>query len=123
MSTEAESEDKEETTENEPSDPEPTREMSKLAKDAYPKIVDTSHGRRVLLSNSPGGHTCLLCREGGQCLGQQDMQAHLEKKHGRFFKERWKEFSSLQCRICEKKLEGKDVEAHTTSVRSKGQIQ
>ena len=37
---EAELEDKEETTENEPSDPEPVREVSKLAKDAYPNIVD-----------------------------------------------------------------------------------
>ena len=97
--SEAELEDKEEATEEESSDPEPAWEVSKLAKDAYPKIVDTSHGRKVLLPHSLGGHTCLLCREGGQCLGQQEMQEHLEKKHGRFFKKNWKEFSSFQCRI------------------------
>ena len=65
-------------------------------KETYPKIIDTPHGRRVRGPHNPGGHTCLLCREGGLYLGMQEIQEHLEKKHGRLFKERWRQFSSLQ---------------------------
>ena len=45
-----------------------------------------------------------------------------KKKHGRFFKERWKEFSSLQCRICKEKLEGREVEALSEIHRARREV-
>ena len=71
-----------------------------LSAHGVPSLLDGPATNAVLLPPSRGTHTCLLCREGGQGLGQQDMQKHLGHKHGAFFQERWQEFSSLQCRIC-----------------------
>ena len=45
--SEEESKDEGETTEDEPSDSEPTWEAFKMAKNAYTKIIKTSHGLRV----------------------------------------------------------------------------
>ena len=81
---------KEEMEEKELSGPGLAWEVPKLDTGAYPKIVKTPHGWRVRGPPSPGGHTCLLCKEEGLYLGLQEIQEHLEKKHGRFFKERWR---------------------------------
>ena len=51
------------------------------------------------------------------------MQEHLEKKHGRFFKERWEEYSSLQCKTCEEKLEGKEAWGKVCSMEAEGPLE
>ena len=50
--SEEEYEDKEETTEDEPSDPEPAWKVLELAKNAYSKSIETSHGRRGMQAES-----------------------------------------------------------------------
>ena len=48
------------------------------------------------------------------------MQEHLEKKHGRFFKEKWEEYSSSQCKACEEKIEGKEAGGKVGSTEAEG---
>ena len=99
---------------------EPKQEGPKRAKDAHCENVATSNGGKRRQHHQPGGHICLLGREGGQCPGQQEMQENLEKKHGRFFKERWEEYSSSQCKAGEEKSEGKEAWGEVGSTEAEG---
>ena len=69
-----------------------------LSAHGVPSLLPSPVTRAVLLTSSLGSCTCLLCSEGCQFLGLQDLQEHLGNKHGSFFQERWLEFSSIECR-------------------------
>ena len=73
-------EDKNDYTKKGPSDLQPNLKGPKWVKDAHWEKVDTSHWEIGRQPHQPGGYTCLLCRRGGKCTGQQEMQEHLEKK-------------------------------------------
>ena len=83
--SEDEAEDEEETTEDEPSGPEPAWEGLELVKNAYTKIIKTSHGLRVLHAKSTLSDIDLARGEdsieaGNLPLAVKDLEAALSMK-------------------------------------------
>ena len=64
-----------------------------LSEDKQEKQVEREQGTT---HGDNGNHAGLLCKEKGQWPRQQDVQEHLGNMHGKFFQERWQEFSNFQ---------------------------
>jgi len=63
-------------------------------------------------------YVCKLCPEETEnvCLHVNEIIAHLQKIHSEFFVETWwKEFTEVQCRVCEMVIEENTIDSHINS--------
>ena len=63
---------------------------------------------------------CKLCRnpKDNLCLYEEQIKTHLVDTHSEFFVKMWKEFSQLQCRVCDMVIGENTIEDHMQSSHS-----